>query len=933
MTGLIAAALWNPAPGSAATCRPEASAGGWNATESPSIANAFAVQRDGRILAADDRVVYESAGLGCAWRQVWRMPDTPSPAFPFTTERVTRLALAGDRIVMALSGPHVVTSSDGGRTWTPGDDGLRAGGTPTDVVVSPSDGRVVYLVVTAEVSDESLNNGFTPVSSGLTARTTSLYRSADAGASWDLVATPYSIFGPRGSEVSAGSAPGTIWDVKVDPVDARAVWIATNEGLFASRDGGASWTAAIDDGPGEGPDVRAVDVIHPPGSSETVTAVAPASGTVFSSTGGERGPWERSEFVGLRSVFGHQAADPMVWLTHAGTPGPVVASGPKGVFTRAGAWTDVSPLALGSGWSGTLADLIPDPSSPTTFWGRARGKRTIYRYSIPPPAPSGSNEGEGGPEADPLGPLATAPTTVGALAAPSPARLTPARATVRLRPGETAVRAYELALPPRPTPLDLYFLLDSTSSTNDVIRALARGVMPIATSLRARGVDVWAGVGEFRTYPRPGEESFGGEPYNFPYRRDLDVGPPGQRLSRALLAIEGEGASGANLTALYQAATGAGQQVPPPVAPGTDIPPGQGASFRPGALKVVFHVADTWFATPERGDPNSKFPPPTWPGPTFEQAIAALAADGIHHVGAALGQRNGPGAYTPPRGPLQDLSLVSRGTGTLAPRDGVDCDGDDRADVPEGAPLVCGLPYDHVGDDLVPMITGLLEGVRDVGTVRLEETTGTDAVAAIAPHIVPAVDLKESNRLRFVVTFACPRVSTRTVADARFAALLRDDTVARAAARVICRRPTAPAAVPAIDDGARVDAPVVALLPPPPPPPIVNGAPGAANAPAPAPAAEPAPAPAPAPNPQAVPVHQRQVQPQLAFVHAVQQVREQVGMQHAMVRVSSPRSDPMATTKYGLAAGALSILLLWGMATAVARRPSLVTTRSQRGRH
>ncbi|HEY7873800.1 MAG TPA: hypothetical protein VIG64_01630 [Actinomycetota bacterium] len=906
----------------AATCRPAASSDGWAAAEGPGIARAFAVLPGGRLAVADDRALFESEGLGCPWRQVWRMPDTPSPGFPFATERITRLAMAGNELFMGLSGPHVLASSDGGRTWETRDDGLRPSGVPNEIVVSASDPRVLYLTATTDVSDRSLGNQWVPTSQGTTARTTLLYRSDDGGAHWALVASPYSIFGPSGSGISAGGEPGVIWDVEVDELDARVLWAATNEGLFASVDGGASWTPAVANGSEPGPDLRAVTVVRPPGSPARATAIEPTTGAVYQSANGVTGPWTRSTFVGFRSVYAHSVLEPMVSLAHARPDGPVVAAGPKGVFVNAGAWSDASPMALGSGWAGTLVDLVSDPHSPRTFWGRERGGATIYRYSIPVESKSGTRGA--GPSAtdpaDPLGSLSIPDASVGALAPPSPARLTPARATIRLEPGESVTRIYELTLPPRPTPLDVYFLLDSTQSTSDVIRALARSISTIATRLRARSIDAWLGVGEFRTYPYPGEERYGGEQLNFAYRRDADLAPPNARLQRALLAIEGEGESGANLVALYQAATGEGQDVAPPGPSGADVEANQQASFRPGALNVVVHVADTYFATPERGAPGRKYPPPTWPGPTFEQAIAALSARDIHHVGAALGvDIDDPPSLSP--NVLSDLQRVSEGTGTFAGAGGVDCDGEGRSDLPAGAPLVCGLPYERAATDLVPAITGLLDGVRDTGAVALVETTGARVVTGIAPDMIPSVDLRTANELRFDVTFTCPRLALPSPSNVRLAALLKEDVVAHAQARVVCRAERDPLMTPTGTDAGRAVAPVVPLVPPPPPPPVVNGGPAPANAPAPAPAAEPAPAPASAPNPQVVPAQQRQVQPQLAFVHAVQQVREQVSMEHAMVRVSSTRSDPLAATKYGLATATLSLMFVWGLGLAVARHP------------
>jgi hypothetical protein len=58
-------------------------------------------------------------------------------------------------------------------------------------------------------------------------------------------------------------------------------------------------------------------------------------------------------------------------------------------------------------------------------------------------------------------------------------------------------------------------------------------------------------------------------------------------------------------------------------------------------------------------------------------------------------------------------------------------------------------------------------------------------------------------------------------------------------------------------------------------------------------------------------------------------VREQAAMEHAMV-ARSTRRDPLASVRLGLATGALSLVLLYGYASAVVG--SVQTRRAGRGR-
>lgn len=906
---VIATALTWPGSASAACTAPSRS--GWSAITTPARTAAFAVLGDGRLVTTDGKTLFESDDYGCTWGQLWRVPDTPSADFPFAGERITHVGRSGPQLHLALSGPHFLTSADGGRTWTASDRGLVPGGAPSSVAVSPGNPDVIYLAVRLDASDDAASLVATQ---GNSVKTTKVFRSDDAGATWSLVAVPFAAYGPRDSGVSTGSAPGIVWDIEVDPLDARSVWAATTAGLFSSADGGESWTAAVGDVAGTGPDVRAVDVRRAPGSPASIIAVEPATGLELRSTNGAAGPWLRRTFPGFKSLWGEEAADPMISIAHGAPEGPVLAAGPKGAFLDApGGWTDVSPLTLGTGYTGTLVELAPDPSSRTRFWGRTRTGTTILTYALPPPSSVGTAQGGSSRPGGPLAALSTPELSIGELAEPRPADLSPAKAVVELAPGESAVRRYALVLPPRPTPLDVYFLLDTTGSMSDVIRSLTRGVGAIVTRLRAMGIDVHVGLGQFRTYPLPNDEAL-----NFPYRRDVDISAPGRAHVDALLAMEGEGRSGANLTALYQAALGAGQDVTPPGPSGADVPSGLGATFRPGAVKVVVHAADDYFRTPDRGNPNDTYPPPTWPGPTFEQAIAALQAEDVYQVGAAVGYDTGatPDGFSA----LIDLRRVAQETSSVAPADGTDCDGDRRPDIAPGAPLVCGIPSDGAGGLLVPAIVGLLEAVRDEAPVGLGETKDSGAVAEIAPSAYAAVDLKTTNNLEFAVTFECDLDDAGTTRAVGLAATLRSAVVARTRATIICRGERQPA----LGDTPVDRLPAVAAAPPPPPlpPPDPLPPPGQAPVHALAPAAEPAPAPAQAPagQPQSVLVHQRQVQPQVALVHAVQHTREQIAMEHAMVGMDGGRPDPLDAVKYGLASATLSLLLLWGLGTAVARR-------------
>jgi photosystem II stability/assembly factor-like uncharacterized protein len=897
---LLVAAIVPALASSRARCANVTTAGSWSAIEAPIEVRAFAVAPD-LLYVTDGKTIYTSTDGGCGWRLALTLPSVPNGQFPFAGETITAMtAPSASNVYAAVTGPHVLVSRDGGRTWVTQDSGLAPPGAPVEILASSSDPSVVYLAVDTAAGDDELDNGFTP-STGSRAQVSSLYRSGTAAASWKRVGLPaLTARGPRVTGIARGTTPGAAWDLSVSPLSG-SLWAATTAGVYASGDGGATWAGVVTNEDVPGIDVRAVEAAD---SDETAAlAIDPRSGTVYSL--GSRG-WSAADFSGFRTIYSAYGVYPFVWLARS-VDGTVLATSPKGAFRRgeSARWTDVSPTALGSG-AGSLAAVAADPNAREGFYGRLLNGGTRLLHYLPIAA-AGSRAGGRGVGIDIDG-LAQASGRIGALAAPDPARLSPSRAKVRIAPGESATKTYVLDLPPRPSPLDVYFLLDSTASMSNTIRALARSAALIVSELRADGIDVWAGLGEFRTYPRPGEND-----YNFPYRRDVDVSPPGRALGRALMEIEGDGNSGSNLTALLQTATGEGQDLLPPA---EDIPADAGAHWRTGSLRVVVHAADAPFATPRRGDADVRYPPPTWPGPGFAETIAALRAADIAQVGAAIGYATDEGEGRFGSAP-RDLERIARGTGTLAPPGGADCDGDSRPDLAEGVPLVCPIPDGDAGT-LPAAIVALLEGVTDVAPVSLLETSRSGVVEEIEPAVYDGVDLHKSHSLEFTVELSCTPAQSGTTTDVDLAALLRDERVAKAGLKVVCK--DTPAIVtPGRPSRSEIRAPAVAPPPPalpPPPPPVAN--PGPAQAPASQSQPQTNPNPNPQPQAQSVVVAQRQQQPQLAFVHAVQDVRQQVQMEYAMSSLDSSR-DPLASTKLALGAGALSLILLYGYAAAAAR--------------
>jgi hypothetical protein len=135
------------------------------------------------------------------------------------------------------------------------------------------------------------------------------------------------------------------------------------------------------------------------------------------------------------------------------------------------------------------------------------------------------------------------------------------------------------------------------------------------------------------------------------------------------------------LAALFQAATGAGQDLSGVGFPGASIPPGQQANFRAGATKLFLLWTDAPFHQP--GDPGAI----PYPGPSAATTVdAILALDPPKVIGISSGG-----------GGIADLQAIALATGGVAPTGGVDCDGDGVVDILEGEALVCSISFSGAG--------------------------------------------------------------------------------------------------------------------------------------------------------------------------------------------------------------------------------------------
>jgi hypothetical protein len=252
------------------------------------------------------------------------------------------------------------------------------------------------------------------------------------------------------------------------------------------------------------------------------------------------------------------------------------------------------------------------------------------------------------------------------------------------------------------SPVDVYILVDLSASFTDDLPIFQDEAPEIIKTISASNPNIQFGLGKFEDYPiDPFGSAVDGDKA---YERLVDLTPPPPNLDtdpyivletiEGLFTRNGVDLPESQLPALYQAATGAGQDLSEAGYPGASIPAGQQANFRDVATKLILLWTDAEFHQPL--DPGDI----PYPGPSFDDTVdAILALDPPKVLGIDSSEE---GDATP------DLEAMATATSAFAPPGGVDCDGDGIIDILEGEPLVCSVAPDGtgIGEAMISIIEG-----------------------------------------------------------------------------------------------------------------------------------------------------------------------------------------------------------------------------------
>lgn len=748
----------------------------------------------GWIYASNGQVVQLSTDGGCHWNHLWSSGNalaqqggqayTPDVVAAVAASRETGLwFVTYDRTDGAVH-PHVYATVDA--TPAPGnttkapistlDVGLPPVGLPVAFAVSHTKPPIGYVLV--EGAPDPATGDPRPVRHLYYTKIDhpSEQQGLPTAVTWQEIATPSELRHIDGITLSPDSSQN-LW-----------VWQGATYAQHEQLPDGTESTWRMGPEPALGP-ISAIDVDETARAS--VYSPGQGGGAVIHADHGDK-------VVDRRAVPVAPAA-----ATHGSQHGVAAVSGATGTFgydVLAG-WVDVSPV------KGALAPLQMGVSTKgNILLGKAGGY--LYRFDLypgsrfvaPPPPPRGT----GDPNHVEL--------PVSRLHGP---KLTVSTTEVTVAPGAAKPTKVDLGVPPDPTPLDVYFLVDTTGSMQAAIDGLKKGLRKIANDLaeKTHGTTCF-GVGDVDDYYETNPVGA--------YTRVMPITCPEDDphyLDKTEAALNGLNSYGGGSTeaeaqtlALDQAATGAGQTTVPTVLPG------QSAGWQHDN-RVIVLVTDALF---NQGNGY----------PTISQAAADLHAYGdIKVVGVqVIDNADQVAAYA-------DLKEIADQTDTIAPKAGVDCDGDGVPEIREKQPMVCQDFWDASGGgtplNLAPAIISLLLAVPDLGTLAVTPADTHHVVGRIDGKTSDQFNLKFESHLKFTIDLTCGAAQDGQdlllplVGSKRAEAVVANQVLVRCRAAVV--PPPPPPHPPDPPPPPRPPQPPPPPIPVEPPPPVSNNPPANLN--------------------------------------------------------------------------------------------------------
>ncbi len=483
---------------------------------------------------------------GCSWEPTFTLPDLPQPDLPASaeTDRVFDLVVHPTRpqhvwavvavgqdvaeqldsfgLIFApgsnekrdLTATLVLRSTDAGSTWTAMSAPALLPGAPIRPAVAPSDPEIGYLSI----------NG-------------AIFATDDAGETW----TPRApVLTDETSPVTNDLVPLT-FDLAVEPGDPRRLIARTRSYALRSEDGGLTWRRLlprVSNFP-TGPYVDRFDQ----DGDRALLALQPLSDAPVSAFYRYREPDQKLEELAVPEEPGFLAS-PLAAVWHPERDEVLMATWQNNVSRfdqvtlylidpSTGAFVDIDELRL-SPLRGVDVDVTGG------YHVHNLDELVSLRVAGDPPPQDHDQEPPACEEADDVPELSPA-----SVEGPRPAALS-APAEVTVEPGERAQAPVDLDLPATPSPLDVYFLVDTSNGFRDDIGDVARSLAGITAALAGAGVDAHFGLGGLGT-----EESYR-------YLRFVDVVPAGEPLRRGLATLCVDGSHESHLVALHQTATGSG---------------------------------------------------------------------------------------------------------------------------------------------------------------------------------------------------------------------------------------------------------------------------------------------------------------------------------------------------------------------------------------